>query len=108
VWERVQKRRKQWETLLGNWKRGVGAGDGLRTRYLNLGKVALFLGGPPRPGSYSVGAVLYQAGCCGAQPHSIVFLCSYQPAKSFTPANSCGLRLPLLEPTGYECRGLVG
>src|SRR5207245_2086100 len=59
-------------------------------------------------GSYSVGAVFYQAGCCGAQPHSIVFLCSFQPAKSFTPVNSCGLRLPLLEPTGYECRGLVG
>ena len=32
----------QKELLLGNWQEGVGAGDGLRTRYLNLGKVALY------------------------------------------------------------------
>src|SRR5712691_10579542 len=76
-----------------------GAGDGLRTRYLNLGKVALYPDGPLRPSTNSIGAVFRQGRCCGAQPHNIVFLCFFQPAKSFTPVNSCGRRLLLLEPT---------
>jgi hypothetical protein len=47
-----------------------GAGDGLRTRYLNRGKVALFPGGSPGLGSNSGGAVFCQDRCCGPQPHS--------------------------------------
>jgi hypothetical protein len=82
-----------------NCKNGSGAGDGLRTHYLNLGKVALYSGRPRRPSSNSVAAVFCQGPCCGAQPHSIVFPCSCQPPKSFPPVNLCGRRLLLFEPT---------
>jgi hypothetical protein len=89
--------RRRADELLLNSEMGIGAGDGLRTRYLNLGKVALFLDGPPRPSSNSVGAVFRQDRRFGAQPHSIAFLCFCRTAGSFTPVNSCGRRPASLE-----------
>jgi hypothetical protein len=91
--------RRRADELLLNSEMGIGAGDGLRTRCLNLGKVGLSPVGPLRSSSNSIGAVLCQGRCCGAQPHSIVFAYFCQPPKSFTPVNSCSRRLPLLELT---------
>ena len=71
-------------------RKGVGAGDGLRTRYLNLGKVALYSDGRLKPGFNSIGAVLHVGRCCGAQPHSNVFLRPRQPVRRLTPVNPNG------------------
>jgi hypothetical protein len=57
---------------------------------------------------------LCQGRSCGAQPHSLVFVCFGKPAKAFTPVNSHGRPLPFLEPTEHRlistqpvCEGLL-